>query len=92
MSGNRQSGRRPYHPGEKLAYGRRLLGIQEVAERFDVSASTIRRWWAKGAIPRPLQAGGSGCALRWDAKQIEAFVAEQLGKLANEDEPIPSIS
>ena len=60
MVGNQQSGRLPYHPAEKLAYGRRLLDIRDMAELLKVSTSTVRRWWAKGAIPRPLQAGGSG--------------------------------
>ena len=92
MVGNQQSGRLPYHPAEKLAYGRRLLDIRDMAELLNVSTSTVRRWWAKGAIPRPLQAGGSGCALRWDSRQIEAFIAEQLGETVSCDEqPVPSI-
>jgi hypothetical protein len=47
MAGNRQSGRLPTHPGEKLFHGRRLLDIHEVGECFGVSASTVRRWRAK---------------------------------------------
>ena len=85
MVGSAQSGRLPYHPAEKLAYGRRWLDIRDMAELLNVSTSTIRRWWERGAIPSPLQAGGSGCALRWDSAQIEAFIAEQLGEPANHD-------
>ena len=64
----------------KFHHGQILQEVHEVAQLFHVSASTVRRRWAKGAIPRPLQAGGSGCALRWISAQIEAFIAEQLGE------------
>jgi hypothetical protein len=32
---------------------------------------------------RILQAGGSGCALRWDSAQVEEFIAGELGENGN---------
>ncbi len=95
MVGNRQSGRLPYHPAEKLAHGRRWLDIRDMAELLNVSTSTIRRWWERGKRRySPAIAGRrQWLCLALGSAQIEAFIAKRLGENANcEDEAIPSNS
>ena len=73
-----------FSPAELVFYGNQLVvgtGLFGSA-RWSVPATMVMLISFKGSIPRPLQAGGSGCVLRWDSAQIETFIAEQIGKIA----------
>ncbi|NBZ87576.1 helix-turn-helix transcriptional regulator [Stagnihabitans tardus] len=52
---------------------RPYLTEQEVADRFNVSTATIRRWIREGAFPRGLRIGTG--TTRWRLSDIEAYEA-----------------
>jgi excisionase family DNA binding protein len=52
---------------------RRLLTVNEAAERLAVHPITIRRWMRDGRLPA-LQLGGRGAPVRVDPKALEQFI------------------
>lgn len=53
-----------------------MLKAQQVAEKFNVSRSTINRWVEAGRFPRPLRIGEK--AVRWREKDLEDFEAKAV--------------
>lgn len=54
---------------------REFLSEQSVAEFFDVSKSTVRRWVEQGIIPAPVPIGG---LKRWDVSELRSAVRRNL--------------
>lgn len=50
-----------------------MLGLQELAEYWRVSPTTVRRWNRERRIPRALKINGRG--LRWRAVDLVRFLA-----------------
>lgn len=61
------------------------MSVHEVAERLGVSASTVHKLYAMGALPAsrvPLSSGG--IQLDFDAATVEAYVTVRRRRLARE--------
>lgn len=56
------------------------LTVQDVAERFDVSIETVRRWIRSGELP-VLDLGGPRLGYRISEQDLAAFVAARYGPL-----------
>ena len=50
-----------------------LLTAEDLAERLQVDARTIRRWRRNGTIPKGMEIAG---VLRWRPEEIEVWVAQ----------------
>jgi predicted DNA-binding transcriptional regulator AlpA len=57
--------------------GHRLLPPAEVARRWDVSRSTLRRWAKAGIGPRPVRLTDG--TVRYSLAEVEAFEAALAG-------------
>lgn len=66
---NRVSGSSDLVDGKHLA--RKLLTIQELAERLTVSVGCIRAWRLRGDGPPAIRIG---TALRWDPREIDEWL------------------
>jgi excisionase family DNA binding protein len=55
------------------AHERPLLTITQVAERLNVSESTVRRRIASGELSA-VQLGGTGAPVRIDERELDAYV------------------
>ena len=51
------------------ANGNEWLTVEQVAQRFAVSAATIWRWTRESKFPRPIKVGGR--STRWRRADIE---------------------
>ena len=58
----------------------KYVSDSQLADRYEVSRSTIWRWTNKGVLPAPVQIT-PGCT-RWRADEIEARDAEREGSRA----------
>lgn len=56
-----------------------FLSEKSVAEFFDTSTATVRRWVMKGVIPQPKNIGG---LKRWSMDDLIDAVASQLDRAA----------
>src|SRR5918999_424680 len=56
----------------------RLLTVEEVAERLNVSRATVYRMVYDGRLPT-LQLGGRGSALRVDAAELDRWLYGDVG-------------
>lgn len=54
---------------------RGLITIKQVAERNNVSTTTVRRWIDKGTLPRPVLLVGN--TLCWSEKALNAQMARK---------------
>lgn len=54
---------------------KKLLTIDQVAERLGVSRSTTRRMWQDGTLPRPIRIGSR--SVRWRVEDLESWVDKQ---------------
>ena len=50
-----------------------LMTIGELAELLKVSASTVRRMWWRGDLPKPIQVG---IVNRWRTSEIQQWLDE----------------
>lgn len=55
----------------------KFLSDRTLAQRQDVSRSTIWRWASLGLLPKPVKLNGS---TRWKLSDIENWEAEQEGR------------
>jgi len=55
-----------------------LLTAGQLAERWCISAPTVRRWWHAGIIPSPTR--NFEGALRWRLTDIEKFEQEAVAE------------
>ena len=56
----------------------RYLDINDLADRYGISAATIYRWRSEGRdMPRALKIGN---AVRWRLEEVERWEAEHTGE------------
>jgi predicted DNA-binding transcriptional regulator AlpA len=60
------------YKGIDLDHNERLLvGANALAWCMDCDPTTLKRWAAKGLMPKPIKIGNS---IRWDAQTIRAWI------------------
>jgi predicted DNA-binding transcriptional regulator AlpA len=64
---------------------KRFYNVEELAEMFDVSPSTISKWVKLGAIPQPIRM--SRRVIRWDIATIESHV-DRLHEKLTQQQPV----
>lgn len=53
-----------------------LLTVRDVAQRLRIGTRTVWKWTSDGHLPAPLRFGKSGRTVRWQATDIDRFLAE----------------
>lgn len=53
-----------------------LLTVRDVAQRLRIGTRTVWKWTSTGHLPAPLRLGKSGRTVRWQATDIDRFLAE----------------
>jgi excisionase family DNA binding protein len=52
----------------------RLLTVDDLADCFQVSAKTVRRWREEQRLPKALEVGG---VIRWRPEDLDTWIQEQ---------------
>ncbi len=61
-------------------YSEVWLTVEQVAERFQISTETVRRWIRAGELP-VLDLGGTKTGYRIKDSDLERFIQERYGPL-----------
>lgn len=61
---------------------RKLVTVADLAERYEVSKRTIKRWTAGGILPKPLRVNDS--FLRYDTEECDQAIQRHSAKLNGE--------
>lgn len=67
---------------EKTHHDEAWLTVSQIAERFQISQETVRRWVRTGQLP-VLDLGGAKAGYRVREADLEAFVDARYGPLKN---------
>ena len=60
-----------------------MLKIEEMAEKFNCSKQSIRRWHRAGIIPAPIRCGRR--AIRWRESDVVKFLNQQSSNSKSEE-------